>query len=97
MADNLVREIMKPHHSTKTNPPIVIHWKDVKTTTQQTYPDTPSRIYDNTEHSSPGEMRSNGRRMEAKGEQEDEVRHSQPKPLNKHNQFHHSSISYGPA
>jgi len=74
MADNLVREIMKPHHSTKTNPPIVIHWKDVKTTTQQTYPDTPSRIYDNTEHSSPGEMRSNGRRMEAKGEQEDEVR-----------------------
>ena len=75
IAVNLVREIMKPHHSTKTNPPIVIHWKDVvKTTTQQTYPDTPSRIYDNTEPSSPGEMRSNGRRMEAKGEQEDEVR-----------------------
>jgi len=74
IADILVQEIRKAHHLTKANPPTARHWKDVEEdTTQQTNPGTPTKIYVNTEPSIPGEMRSNGRRMEAIGEQEDEV------------------------
>ena len=93
IADNLVKEIRKSHHSLKSNPPIVVHWKVIEEeTTQQTISGTYTRIYDSTDPLSPGESRRNGRRMEDKGGQADELKQqlsqtpqqAQPNPLQQH-------------
>ena len=75
ITDNLVKEVRKSHYSLKSNPPIVVHWKVIEEeTTQQTISGTPTRIHDSTDPLSPEESRRNGRRMEDKGGQADELK-----------------------
>jgi len=65
IADNLVKEIRKPHQPFQSNPPIAVQWKVTKEEIpQQTIPGSPTRIYDKTDPSSLGESRHNGRRVE---------------------------------
>ena len=104
IADNQVKEIRKSHHSLKSNPPIVVHWKVIEEEiTQQTIPGTPTRIYDSTDPLSLRESRRNGRRVEDRGEQEDELKQqlaqtpqqAQPNPPQQHLPWSHMNTDQG--